>query len=197
MRISTAVLSTLVAAGSLSASMQYAIGQQAAAPGIALDVLPAADPTQVAPADTPAPSDTTAPAEAQPADAAPADLAATADPTATTTAQPSATTEPAPAASATPAETVAPPPDPVVLTATSDVIEYKYGVVQISLTTTDGKITNVTLLQGDTSYGRDAAYAALIDATIAAQGINYGNYSTATFTTDAFKKAVTNALGKL
>jgi uncharacterized protein with FMN-binding domain len=36
-----------------------------------------------------------------------------------------------------------------------------------------------------------------VDATLTAQGTNYGNISGATFTADAFKKAVDNALGKI
>lgn len=189
MRISTTILSTLVAAGSLSASIQHAIGQQQSTPTLALESAPTAEPPAITstaePSAEPAPSDSAA--ADQPAPAATAE--ATSTPAQTSTAPtPAATTEPVPAPA---------PVEPVVVTATSDVIEYKYGVVQISLTTTDGEITNVTLLQGDASYGRDAAYAALIDATIQTQGINYGNYSGATFTTDAFKQAVTNVLGKL
>ena len=92
-------------------------------------------------------------------------------------------------------EAVAAPPQ-VEKTMDSDPITYQYGVVQISMTQLNGKITNVSLLQGDTSYGRDQAYAALIDATVAAQGTNFGNYSGATFTTDAFREAVGNVMSK-
>jgi uncharacterized protein with FMN-binding domain len=70
-------------------------------------------------------------------------------------------------------------------------------VVKISLTAVGSDVTNVTLLEGDTSYGRDVAYVALAAATVQTDGINYGNVSGATFTTEAFKKAVTNALSKL
>ena len=198
MRISTAVLSTLVAAGSISASMQYALVQQSAEPALPLGDIPLAAPASQ-PADQTTSEPTTSATAAEPS--APTTETATSEPTSAAPTAPAADASPAapdaPAATQAPQQTVAPAPEPVVTTVTSDVIEYKYGAVQISLTATDGAITNVSLLQGDASYGRDAAYAALIDATIAAQGTNYGNYSGATFTTDAFKKAVTNAIGKL
>lgn len=85
---------------------------------------------------------------------------------------------------------------PVLVTMESDVIPYKYGNVKISITKTDGLISAVSLLQGDASNGRAEAYQILTDATIQAQGTNYGNVSGATFTTDAFKLAVENALAK-
>lgn len=86
---------------------------------------------------------------------------------------------------------------PVIKTVSSGTIEYQYGVIQIGLTSTDGKLTEVKVLQGDTSYGRGATYTALINATLAAQGTNFGNYSGATFTTEAFRSAVSDALSKL
>jgi hypothetical protein len=85
---------------------------------------------------------------------------------------------------------------PVVTTLLSDVIAYKYGNIQISLTKTDGLISAVTVVIGDATNGRDEAYLILTAATIEAQGTNYGNVSGATFTTDAFKLAVENVLAK-
>ena len=133
---------------------------------------PVTEPTQEiaepAPTETVAP-DQTAPAEAQVAEQAP---------------------EPAPASPE-------PAPEPQTKTVASDEITYQYGVIQLELTSTGGSLTDVRVLQGDMTYGRDAAYAALIDASIAAQGSNIGNYSGATFTTEAFKKAIDSGLGKL
>lgn len=202
MRISTALVSALVAGGSLSLSLQYASSQQQAAPTLdlaALDEPTVPAPTESAPATADAapaegvtdPATTAPTTESQPAEQSQATSTATNTPasTSTTDAQPA------------PTETRAPAPEPVPVavekTVTSDVINYKYGVVQISLTAIGNDITNVTLLQGDASYGRDVAYAALIDATVKTDGINYGNVSGATFTTEAFKKAVTNAIAKL
>ena len=139
---------------------------------------------------------------------APTEVAAT-DPnaTSTATAEPTATAS-APATSPAPGQTAAPAPSPtataapttpaapVTVTANSDPITYKYGTVQISMTSVDGAITNIKMLQGDATNGRDSAYKTLIDATIQNQGTNYGNISGATFTVDAFKKAVDSALLK-
>ena len=127
---------------------------------------------------------------------------ATAEPTAPATAPAPATSSPAPGQTTVPAPsptaTAAPttPAAPVTVTANSDPITYKYGTVQISMTSVDGAITNIKMLQGDATNGRDSAYKTLIDATIQNQGTNYGNISGATFTVDAFKKAVDSALLK-
>lgn len=85
---------------------------------------------------------------------------------------------------------------PVLRTITSDVITYKYGEVQISADFTDGLITNINLIRGDASNGRASAYERLTQATIQVQGTDYGNISGATFTVDAFKKAVDSLLAK-
>ena len=140
--------------------------------------------------------------------------AAGTDPGATATAEPTApatdpaATDPAPTQGATQAPTATPtqtattpaapvaPPAPVTATKSSDPITYKYGTVQISMTTVDGAITEITMLQGDATNGRGEAYATLINATIQNQGTNYGNISGATFTVDAFKKAVDNVMAK-
>ena len=89
------------------------------------------------------------------------------------------------------------PAEPAVVNVSSAVIEYQYGVIQVGITAEAGKITKVQMLQGDTGYGRDATYASLINATISAQGTNFGNYSGATFTTEAFRDAVASAISKL
>ena len=133
--------------------------------------VPRVDETQP-PAEAPAAVDNTAPTET-PAEPAPSE---------------SAVAEPAPV------EQVA---EPIEKTVTSDLVTYEYGVIQIGMTAVDGTLTNVEVLQGDTSFGRDQTYSALISATISAQGTNFGNYSGATFTTEAFRSAVANALGKL
>lgn len=87
-------------------------------------------------------------------------------------------------------------PEPTQITVKSDPITYKYGTVQVQMSMLGSEIIGVQLLQGDTSYGRDAAYQTLIQATLQYQGTNYGNVSGATFTTEAFKLAVESALKK-
>jgi uncharacterized protein with FMN-binding domain len=108
------------------------------------------------------------------------------------------TTTPTPGSTATssPKPTTVPAPAAQEVTFKSDVITYKYGVVQVSITKLGTEITAVNLLQGDATNGRDTAYQILIDATLQQQGTNFGNVSGATFTTDAFIKAVDNALLK-
>jgi hypothetical protein len=98
---------------------------------------------------------------------------------------------------AEPAQPEPPPePEPVAVSIDSETIAYKYGNVQVRLVVVGIQITEVTVLQGDTSYGRDVAYATLVQATLQYQGTNYGNVSGATFTTEAFKLAVESALRK-
>jgi len=114
---------------------------------------------------------------------------ATPSPTATSSGQASPT--PSPTRTTAPAK-----PKPKPVSKNSDVIEYKYGVLQISMTVLGTEITKVDVIQGDLTNGRKEAYAILTDATVQIQGTNYGNVSGATFTTEAFKLAVKNVLGK-
>lgn len=78
----------------------------------------------------------------------------------------------------------------------SSAIGYKYGVVQVSVTKKNGKITAVKLNQATATDGRGAAFPSLVQATLDNNGTNFGNLSGATYTTNAFKKAVNNALAK-
>jgi uncharacterized protein with FMN-binding domain len=105
-------------------------------------------------------------------------------------------TKPGTTPTPTPTPTTPTPKPAKAITKTSDEIAYKYGVVQISITKTGSSITSVSLVKGDATNGRGAAYEILSNATIQVQGTNYGNVSGATFTTEAFKLAVENALGK-
>lgn len=112
-------------------------------------------------------------------------------------------TKPAPKPSAT--KTSAPPkpsapPAPVVKTVNSDIITYVTNGLQknlqIAVTFSDATITDIQILQGDTNNGIGAAYPVLIKAAISAQGANFGNYTGATYTTNAFKVAIKNAISK-
>ncbi len=194
MRNSTLIFTSLVAASSLTVA--WSAGQQTLENELVL--LPQASntatstPVEQEPAtgEVPADSPATEPAATQTEEQSPA-------PTAQETQAPAsgqATTPTQTQAPAVPADTQA--PAPVTTTVKSDVITYKYGAVQISLTQTDGVITDIQMLQGDATNGRAQAYVTLISATIQQQGTNYGNISGATFTVDAFKKAVTSAMSK-
>jgi uncharacterized protein with FMN-binding domain len=63
------------------------------------------------------------------------------------------------------------------------------------VTKVNGKITNVTVVQGTATDGRARTFPTLVSAAVSAQGVSFGNISNATFTTDAFKEALTSALG--
>lgn len=84
-----------------------------------------------------------------------------------------------------------------VSSATGDVIESGYGPVQLKVTKSGGKITAIDLVQAQASAGREQAFSLLVDAAISANGSNFGNVSQATYTSDAFKKALDSALSKL
>lgn len=169
MRKSTTIITSIVAASALAVALR--VGDLATQDDIAIDF---SGPNV---SDSPSPS-------------------ATPNPTAT----PSQSSSPTPSASGNPTtkptKPPAPSPAPAEVTKESDAIQYKYGVVQISVTKIGKKLTAVELLQGDATNGRDQAYKILIDATLQVQGTNFGNVSGATFTTDAFRKAVDNALLK-
>ena len=186
MRKSTLMVTSLVAASALTVA--WNTGQQTLNNEILLMPTDNASPAPTDPATT----DPGATATAEPT--APATDPAATDPAPTqgATKAPTAT---ATQTATTPAAPVA-PPAPVTATVSSDPITYKYGTVQISMTTVDGAITEIKMLQGDATNGRAAAYTTLINATIQQQGTNYGNISGATFTVDAFKKAVDNAMAK-
>ena len=92
--------------------------------------------------------------------------------------------------SATPTKTAA-----AATTKTGAAIQYRYGTVQLSVTLTNGSITAINLVKATATDGRSRAFPTLVSAAISANGIGFGNISGATFTTDAFKQALTSALG--
>ena len=169
MRKSTAIITSIVAASSLAVSLR--IGDIATQDNIAVDF---SDPNSTsAPSASGTPKPTSSPSQ-------------------------SASPGPTPSGNPTTKPTTSPSPSaaPAEITMDSDAIQYKYGVVQISITKVGKKLTAVGLIQGDATNGRAKAYQILIDATLQVQGTNFGNVSGATFTTDAFRKAVDNALLK-
>ncbi len=82
-------------------------------------------------------------------------------------------------------------------TVTSDAIQYRYGVIQLEITSTAGMIDKITEVQSSTSRGWEQAVPLLHDAALKASGTNFGNVSGATFTTQAYKQALTSAISKL
>ena len=177
-------ISSLFATASIAVAITtstFVIGGRNAEPILALTSQPVDQPANDS-TTNPQPDQTSVPAESQ-----------TATPSPSTT----QASEPAqPAQTATPSATPTQTPVAVATSHASDVIGYRYGDVQVEVVKLGAEITDVKLLIGDATYGRDAAYLTLIQATIQNQGTNYGNYSGATFTTKAFKQAVENALAK-
>ncbi len=66
----------------------------------------------------------------------------------------------------------------------------------MSVTKTGSKITDITMVQSDATHGREGTFPYLIQYALDAQGTNFSNISGATFTVEAFKSALSSALGK-
>ncbi len=213
MRVGTKILSTVVLSSGLIAS--WSMGSRHVATELVLSEEPLVAPvanTSLQPetdletassTDSEDPAvETQAPAEAANSSSAADPETAEQAPTQTSNApEAPAAPSPPPSPSQSQSETSATPsieapPEVQILTIDSDPIDYKYGILQLRLVTSDGLISEISVLQGDLSFGRDAAYQALADATIQVQGTNYGNISGSTFTVNAYKAAVTNALAK-
>lgn len=82
-------------------------------------------------------------------------------------------------------------------TVTSDQIPYEYGYVELKVTKSAGKLSAIDVGGSTANEGREQAYPILVDEAIKAQGSSFGNLGGATYTTDAFKKALDNAIAKL
>jgi uncharacterized protein with FMN-binding domain len=82
-------------------------------------------------------------------------------------------------------------------TVKGDAVEYRYGVIELEVTATAGKIEKITELQATSSSGWQAAIPVLNEEAMKAQKADFGNLSGATFTTDAYQQALSSALSKL
>ena len=82
-------------------------------------------------------------------------------------------------------------------TATGDAVESGFGQVQVKVTKTNGKITAVEMVQANATSGRESAFPTLVQAALDSNGSNFGNVSSATYTTNAFKASLDSALSKL
>lgn len=82
-------------------------------------------------------------------------------------------------------------------TVTSDRLPYEYGYVELTVTKSAGKLAAIDIGGSTATDGRQQAYPVLIEEAIKAQGTSFGNLGGATYTTDAFKKALDNAISKL
>ena len=82
-------------------------------------------------------------------------------------------------------------------TVTGDLIEYRYGAVQLEVTETAGNIATIKELQASSSGGYESVFPLLNEAALAAQDTSFGNFSGATYSSDAYKEALASALAKL
>jgi uncharacterized protein with FMN-binding domain len=82
-------------------------------------------------------------------------------------------------------------------TVSSDPIQYQFGTVQLSVTRKSGKISAIDIGSSTASAGRDQAFPYLVQYAIKAQGVSFGDLSGATYTSEAFKQALTSAISKL
>ena len=131
-------------------------------------------------------------------------------PTSTATSEPSASTAgviespvtnsetSAPSVAPEVAVTKAPPANPGASGNTQDgsIVQSGFGTVQVQVTKSGGKISDVTMLLANATKGRDAVFSYLIQYAIDANGSNFANVSGATYTTDAFKQSLDAALAK-
>ncbi len=140
------------------------------------------------------------------------------DPSVTTTpadsAQPAATNQPSsagePSANSTPAPKNTKPvasatqdPAPAPATSAADGnyqssnVGYRYGDIQLEITVQSGKLTGINLLRATTEgRGYDQAPPMLVQAALQAGSTDFANLSGATFTSLAFKQALTDALNQ-
>ena len=135
---------------------------------------------------------------------------ASATPTSTATAtaapkpgtKPKPTTKPSstkPGATATPTPTPTPTPPPATSAAvskTSASINYEFGTIQIKVTKEAGNITAVSYLKQSYTRVPNGTMEYLVNASIQANGSNFTKVSRATVTTNAYKKALEDALAK-
>lgn len=82
-------------------------------------------------------------------------------------------------------------------TVAGDPIQYRYGVIQLEITATAGKISVLTEIEATASPGYDQALPILNQAAIAASSTDFANVSGATFTSAAYKEALASAISKL
>lgn len=89
------------------------------------------------------------------------------------------------------------PAEPVVSSqsATGSAVGYRYGVVQLTVTATNGHLDDITIVQASVDGGKYRSVPSeLVQRAIASQGTAFANVSGATYTSDAFRQALSSAL---
>ena len=115
--------------------------------------------------------------------------------TGTPTPTPTKTTTPTP----TPTPTKTTTPKPVAkVSHTSSPVYYRFGTVQLTVTKTGSKITDITMDQAGATNGRAAAFPYLVSLALSAQNASFDTsmMSGATYSTDAFMQALNDALSQ-
>ena len=82
-------------------------------------------------------------------------------------------------------------------TVTGDIINYRYGEVQLEVTAKNGELDSIREIVATATDGYDAVFPVLNAAALKAQSADFGNASGATFSTTAYKEALASALSKL
>jgi uncharacterized protein with FMN-binding domain len=115
--------------------------------------------------------------------------------TGTPTPTPTKTTTPTP--KPTPTKTTTPKPAATV-SHTSSPVYYRFGTVQLTVTKTGSKITDITMDQAGATNGRAAAFPYLVSLALSAQNASFDTsmMSGATYSTDAFMQALNDALSQ-
>ncbi|MCX6496341.1 MAG: FMN-binding protein [Rhodoluna sp.] len=125
----------------------------------------------------------------------------TTDPTTTpkpTTPNPTPTSPTPKPTTPTPKPTPKPTKPPAVVSHQSNAVSYRFGTVQLTVTKTGTKITDINMDRAGATNGRAASFPYLVSLALQAQSGSFDTsmMSGATYSTDAFMQALNNALGK-
>ena len=87
---------------------------------------------------------------------------------------------------------------PATVSHQSNAVNYRFGTVQLTVTKTGTKITDIAMDRAGATNGRAASFPYLISLALQAQNGSFDTsmMSGATYSTDAFMQALNNALGK-
>lgn len=128
------------------------------------------------------------------------ELGATAKPSGIFTPTPTPTPNPTdPSGTPTPTPTSpTPTKPPATISHQSNAVKYRYGTVQLTVTKTGTAITNINLDQAGATNGRGTSFPYLVSLTLNAQNSTFDTsmLTGATFSVNAYKQALTNALGQ-
>ncbi|MEY4945043.1 MAG: hypothetical protein RL384_987 [Actinomycetota bacterium] len=180
--------------GLSAVATSYLVGHQNVQSSVALSPISNAETAAAQPSTDP--SVTTTPADsAQPA--ATSQPSSAGEPSASSKPAPKNTTKPVASATQDPAPAPAPATSAADGNYQSSNVGYRYGDIQLEITVQSGKLTGINLLRATTEgRGYDQAPPMLVQAALQAGSTDFANLSGATFTSLAFKQALTDALNQ-